>query len=379
MRSPSGAGRWLWLAALLAAGGCSDSERSGVDGGESDADVVDADGSDGPLDAGGSDAGPLCGCETGLHNDHIVVVSDDAELWSYDPMTGEFELIGGASCFGNADPFSMAIDARGIAWIVYIESEDVFTLDVNDPGRCEDPGYIPGRDGFGVFGMAFNADETTTDCEDLYLFSYSGDGPFREGEDLGRLGILDTETLSARTIGSIDFDGGELSGTADGRLFAFTGNEPAKLVEYDPETAEPIEIRPLEGFSKTNASAFAQFAGDFWFFTERVPPECEPCLESTCSTALADCRADETCAEHLACVLEQADFRDDCGGLLTEGMVDCVMSCDSECLVRPAARVSEVTRLDFDESDGGGREVVGDAPIRVVGAGVSTCVPTIPI
>ena len=40
-------------------------------------------------------------------------------------------------------------------------------------------------------------------------------------------------------------------------------------------------------------------------------------------------------------------------------------------------RVSQVTRLDWDESDGAGRTltVVNEAaPIRVVGAGSSTCV-----
>jgi hypothetical protein len=45
------------------------------------------------------------------------------------------------------------------------------------------------------------------------------------------------------------------------------------------------------------------------------------------------------------------------------------------------ARVSQVSRLDWDQSDGAGRTLVvelPEAPIRIVGAGTSPCVPTAP-
>lgn len=43
---------------------------------------------------------------------------------------------------------------------------------------------------------------------------------------------------------------------------------------------------------------------------------------------------------------------------------------------------SDVWHLDYDESDGSGQaltKVVSPAPIRIVGAGVSTCVPAGPV
>ena len=51
---------------------------------------------------------------------------------------------------------------------------------------------------------------------------------------------------------------------------------------------------------------------------------------------------------------------------------------------RPRQRLgkSEVTHIDYDDSDKNGKQdltvVVNNASLKVVGAGVSTCAPTIP-
>jgi hypothetical protein len=61
-------------------------------------------------------------------------------------------------------------------------------------------------------------------------------------------------------------------------------------------------------------------------------------------------------------------------------MLSCLIDdCGSECMLPSYTKVSQVTRVDFDGSDGGGAEVVvAQAPIRIVGAGDSVCVPTAP-
>jgi len=134
----------------------------------------------------------------------------------------------------------------------------------------------------------------------------------------------------------------------------------------------------LEGLSKTNASAFAFFGGDLWFFTEAPPATCDPCLEANCAEAWAECQEDPVCAEAVACAVREAQVRDECGGFAGEPMLSCLETCQDECLTNPRARVSQVTRYDRDESDGMGARLVpvdGRAPIRIVGAGASTCVP----
>jgi hypothetical protein len=182
---------------------------------------------------------------------------------------------------------------------------------VNDANACSDPGYQPGSSGFTLFGMAFVSQSAQSPCDTLYAHSFSGFGGFSEAQGSGQLGRL--VDLTAQVVSSIDYDGGELTGTGDGRLFAFAGANPAKLVEYDKTDGSVVETTPLSGLELTNAFAFAFWGGDFYFFTE----------------------------------------------------------------ASTFANYSEVTKLDYD-GDGSLSTVNGNAPIRVVGAGVSTCAPIVP-
>lgn len=337
----------------------------------------------GRIDAGvdartGTDGGPLCGCTSGAHGDRIFLLSDDAELWSYDPLTNAFELVVGPACATTDTPYSMAIDPRGRAHILFAETRRILTIDVNALAECADSGYLPTERDFGLFGMAFLQRGS---CATLFAHSYSGEGPFSEGPGLGRLGVIDGQPPRIRLLATVDYDGGELAGTGDGRLFAFAGVRPAKLIEYDPDDGTVIETHPLDGVSKTNASAFAFFAGDIFLFTEAPPAECESCFDRECPDTYATCQGEATCAEHLACAIERGRVSDACGGGVGEPMLSCLSECGSACLVPATARVSRVTRVDWDESDGAGRAldvVVPSAPIRIVGAGTSPCVPTVP-
>ena len=88
--------------------------------------------------------------------------------------------------------------------------------------------------------------------------------------------------------------------------------------------------------------------------------------------------ADPACAESFACLLETGQPSDDCGGLAPQALHDCVSNTCLESCFPDGGKVSQVTRLDWDESGGNGKvlEVVNPAaPIRVVGAGTSICAP----
>jgi hypothetical protein len=322
-----------------------------------------------------------CACTPGIHNDRIVVLSDDAELWTYDPATDTFEFLAALMCGGLSYTYSMAVDEKGVAWILNADSFRIVNVDVNDPSECEDSGYMP-RGSFELFGMAFTNESFAVPCPSLYVHTYSGSGPFREGEDIGTLAVMDPDTLTLSEVGSIDFDGGELTGTRDGRLFAFAGVDPAKLVEYDKSDARVIELIPLEGLSKTTASAFAFFAGDFYFFTEAMPSGCIPCLESSCLSEYEACMADTDCAAEFQCAIDQQEMTDECGGGMTTEFQTCVNgTCYSECFPTSVHRVSKVTHMDYDESGGAGRALTvvnPEGPTRVVGAGTSPCVPEVP-
>ncbi|MCA9690455.1 MAG: hypothetical protein KC636_12660, partial [Myxococcales bacterium] len=256
----------------------------------------------------GDGDGDICTCAE--NTELIYVISDDAELWSFNPETYEFAMITTLNCPVNQGTFSMSVDRNGIAYVMY-QNDQIYTVDVNNPNNCTNPGYTPGQMGFNKFGMGFVSNSVNDPCDKLYAHSWSGFGGFSEGPNAGKLGRIDPMTLQMETLGSINYDGGELTGTGDGRLFAFAGS-PAKLVEYEKDTAAVIDTTNL-GLSLTNAFAFAFWGGDFYMFTESN--------------------------------------------------------------INPFT-ASKVTHYDYSDTKQL-TVVVDSAPIRIVGAGVSTCAPVI--
>jgi hypothetical protein len=368
-------GLLLWTGACASAGAGDPHSTGGADAGTDGAGGVDA---EPPLDSG---PGTGCGCTPGSHNELIYVLSDNGELWTYDPESSSFGSVTGLNC-GTNSPYSMAVDPFGMAWILLTGTSDIHTIDVNQPNGCGDSGYKPGQQGFGLFGMAFATNSATEPCAKLYVHTYSGAGPFGEGPNAGALGVMDPESLTLSKIADIDYNGGELAGTGDGRLFAFAGQNPAKLIEYDKSTGMVLDLIALDGFHKTNASAFAFYRGDAYFFTEAPPSGCASCLDQTCPQLRSSCLAQPACAEDLACAIAAGDISDVCGGSLPQALQDCVfVQCGPECFPPPSDKISQVTQLDYDGSGGQGRTMTvvnPAAPIRIVGAGASTCVQTIP-
>lgn len=370
------------LTIAVALAGCAGEDDDGGGGAGATGGTTPA-GGNGGAGFGGDGVGGAgeCACESGLHQTSILVLSDDAGVWSFDPETMAFALVRDVPCAINS-PYSMAIDEKGVAWILDIDTEDLVTVELESDTDCGDPGYDPGplQAGFGLFGMAFSSRGAGSFCADLFAHSYSGEGPFGEGPDAGVLGQLNAESMQLEILAAVDYDGGELAGTGDGRLFAFAGVDPPKLVEYDRLTGAEIDTIPLDGFDKTYASAFALFGGSVYFFTEAPPVDCDPCLEDACGAEYAACEADPPCADQLACAIAagSADM-DDCGGGLPEPLLGCLIdSCGPQCLPAIEDRVSQVSRLDLANPGAGVEPYVPIAPIRIVGAGTSICAPVVP-
>ena len=135
---------------------------------------------------------------------------------------------------------------------------------------------------------------------------------------IGDFLTVDPDTLLIQKLGKTNFNGAEVTGTGDGRVFMFGGVNPAKLVEVEKGTGKFLQTTPLGNLELTNAFAFSFFGGDFYMFTES----------------------------------DNNQF------------------------------LSKVTHFDYDDSDMNGKQdlttVVNQAPIRIVGAGVSTCAPFAP-
>ena len=196
---------------------------------------------------------------------YIYLISEENKLMRFYPPSKSFDSIGNIACPApqGFTPFSMAVDRRGIAYVVFEDGElfRVSTLTAS----CERTAFAAGQQGFSfTFGMGFSSN--TTD---------QGETLFVAGGDVARsLAIIDPQTFALRVVGPVfpAVERLELTGTGDGRLFGFSSPQPgipqAHLIEIEKSTAEVLSDVSLDiGATDSMAFAFAFWGGDFYFFT----------------------------------------------------------------------------------------------------------------
>jgi len=260
--------------------------------------------------------------------DLIYVVDSGYRLLSFDPREGAytFNLLGALNCpggppwpswgggFGSSTPFSMSVDRRGTAWILYTSGE-IFWVPTNNVDQCSLSPWQPGTDSFELFGMGFVSSTLDASVETLYI---AGGTAFElQQHATGRLGAIDPEGAALTPIGSLtpsEF-GPELTGTGGGELFAyFPGTGATTVARLDQSTGQNQTSWPLPGLGgPLRAWAFAHWGGMYYIFVSF----------------------------------------DDAAGQLQ----------------------SQVHR--FDPATGESEVIVPSAGYRIVGAGVSTCAPLI--
>ena len=147
----------------------------------------------------GADA--MCPCAAKL--DLIYVLSDDRELWTYDPANNIFTMIGPLGCPTSDGTFSMGVGRDGKAWVqtTYVDDVfaqtyigDLFVLDVDDPANCSDPGYSPGANGWQHFGMGFAGPPMPALADDLAVLHHD-----RADTRVGRGGVQTLRIVSEAT------------------------------------------------------------------------------------------------------------------------------------------------------------------------------------
>jgi hypothetical protein len=200
----------------------------------------------------------------------VYAVTESDHLLRFDPPAASFSTIGTLACADVANPFSMAVDRKGIAYVLYA------TYGSTSPGHiyrvslatsaCLPTSFVAPV-GFESFGMGFAADDQGPG-ETLYVASDNATG--------GELGSIDTTTDSLTPVGffSPPILGAELSGTGDGRLFAFyteggptVATGPVYVAQIDKASGKMIARTDLPGVTQGQAWAFAFWGGDFYLFT----------------------------------------------------------------------------------------------------------------
>lgn len=191
-------------------------------------------------------------------NKDIYVVTESEELYRFAPATLTFTKVGTLSCPSDfATPFSMAVDRKGTAWVLYNDGK-LYRVSTKD-ASCTATSFATGQHGFDTFGMAFVSDSPGSTTETLYVADYAATG----------LGKVDTTSLKLDFVGPYGSGGGagELTGRGDARLFAFFEGSPTRVAELDKSTGKIMSMKNVTGLTVGSGWAFAHWGGSYWLFT----------------------------------------------------------------------------------------------------------------
>jgi hypothetical protein len=239
--------------------GASDATPDRRDGGRDVRDALSEDVFIPPIDANKPDVPTPLDCPDASET-RIYLLGSQNELYSFHPPTLAFKQIGTLTCPAmGGTPFSMAVDRNGVAYVVYTNGR-LFRVSTAT-AACAPTPFVPNQMGFNTFGMGFAADENG----DVLYVSQSG------SPSLG-LATIDTMNFSLGFVGAFSpsIPRNELTGTGDGRLFAYwpnvDGTSGGSLAQIDRTTAQVTGLNKLPVGSASDAFAFAYWGGYFWIF-----------------------------------------------------------------------------------------------------------------
>ncbi len=268
------------ILAIVASAIAACGSRTGLFADELEGEAVDA-GRDAPVDARDAgrdapvDARPMIDSAAApdvVKNDCpdaaatvVYTVTEDNELLAFDPAAATFRMVGVLACPAPAgtSPFSMAVDRKGAAWVLFNDGNLYRTSAAT--ALCSKTTFVPNQANFGTFGMGFATNDIGP-TEALYV---AGDG---QGTSATGLGSIDTTTYALTAIRDFSppIDRAELTGTGDGRLFAFytkAGGVGSWVGQLDKKTAKIVAENPLPTVEQGRGWAFAFWGGDFYLFT----------------------------------------------------------------------------------------------------------------
>ncbi|AKU93657.1 hypothetical protein AKJ09_00321 [Labilithrix luteola] len=192
--------------------------------------------------------------DCGSENKVVYVVSPNPDaIYRFDPETLQFTRLGYLDCL-HAGSFSMAVDRKGFAWILF--SDGAMVKVRLDNLQCTQIALRNKDSRLGLFGMGFAKDDSITG-ETLYLHK-------------GYLLKVDPSTLEVTSLGQpVPAGGAELTGTGAGELFGYWPYN-GTVSRIDKETGVNLETYRTSAVD-ANDWAFAQWGGDFWIFSRLDP------------------------------------------------------------------------------------------------------------
>ena len=184
----------------------------------------------------------------------IYVISETNDLYTFDPTqfpsAQAFTMVGPVTC-DSSGVNSMAVDWSGTAWVNF-NSGSIYKVTTTSPVTCTPTNFVSGQAGFtAVLGMGFSVDTPGGNTETLFVSDNAGPGgtcmdtmPSSGCMGLG-LGTIDTSTMTLTALGAY-------TSTAAGYNAELTGSGDAKL--YGFFTTTPGSYGPIDKTSGQTSS-----------------------------------------------------------------------------------------------------------------------------
>ena len=244
------------------AGGASATESTSGSGGSSDIGVFA--GSGGNLaGGGGSNSGGGCSAAAEL----VYVLSEENDLYSFEPDKKVFTKIGALKCQTSLTPNSMAIDRNAVAWVNYVADDDsegaIFKVSTAD-ASCTKTNIKLGQ-GWTRLGMGFSTDASGGDTETLFVTGTTLDG---NSPGLGKIDFTTNKVVSVGNFsGSLKGQSAELTGTGDAKLYGFFTTTPVVVTEITKTSGATPSPKKLNSVETPEAWAFSFWGGAFYLYT----------------------------------------------------------------------------------------------------------------
>jgi hypothetical protein len=223
------------------------------------------------------------GC-SGAATNFVYVLSIENDLYRFAPRAKLFSKIGRLGCRTTLTPNSMAVDHNAVAWVNYYDpsgssqSGVLFRVSTAD-ASCEASPAMTLPPTFFHVGMGFSTDFANPASETLYL---AADNQGQNNRYLGKVAATGAVTSLAlfsptQTYQTLD---AELTGTGDGRLFAFfislmpgVPGQPMypSVGLVDKTTAAVQSPATMTGVKQPLDWAFSFWGGHFYLYTSQGP------------------------------------------------------------------------------------------------------------
>lgn len=192
----------------------------------------------------------------------IYLMTLQNELFVFDPDTDELTLRGQIACMaGGYEPYSMAVDRFGIAYVLFDDSY-LYRVDSRTL-ECERTPYQRRAGEFQQFGMGF-VRNLELEKDELFVTDIGPQGS-------AGLARIDADTWDLSLVGAYSESVGrmEMTGSSDGQLYGYATDqtEGGRILHIDKTNGSLLEQTPLPVGMDTTTLAFAYFRGIYYVFT----------------------------------------------------------------------------------------------------------------